>query len=438
MPTPLLVVNDQGTVIYLNQALLALGGWEINEESDLNLLNYVHPEDRESLAEAFLEIVASPGARVLGSGRPWAEIYVRMITADGETVPVEVVGAGGLLDPGVGGIIYEVRAARNRDLLGHVLDGLSHGASMHQMLSLVAEMIASPPLDMQAVILQSTDDQFIVVSSTSPELSDIVRGPIDELPWAAAESAPAFVELHELPDAMRTQLRAAGFQDVWHLAVESPLTDTTLRIVGASPTHHVPANGPRNRLVRARELAAAVLLRTQSGVLLEHAAKHDALTDLPNRAAFYRLTEAVNPMLQRAALHLHVDGIRPVSDEYGDDTGDAVRQIIADRLRSTCSSTDIVGRVGDDEFAVVRVPGIDDHDDALLQGAKDLAAELVSVLQEIIVVAGRPMVVSPSIGVAVATSGISTDHLLTWANAAMRDARRVGKGHIRQYGMSFD
>lgn len=440
MPTPVVVVDNNGKFIYMNQALLALGGWEVDPASDLDFLTYVHPQDRDALALAFLEIVESPGARILGSGRSWAEIYFRIITADGSSIPIELVGNGGLMDTSVGGIIYEVRPARTQDLLGRVLQGLSRGASMHHLLSLVGEMIAGPPLDMEAAIFQSTPDGGLVLaSSTSPKLTSALRWDLPDMPCGHHHKEPALVDRSEIPIALSERLTAAGFQDIWCVAVESPLTQNTLRIVAASPTHHVPANGPKNRIVRASELAAAVLLRTQADVLLEYAADHDPLTNLPNRAAFYQLAESLDPATERAALHLDLDGLKRVNTELGPACGDAVLQIVADRLRAICSSSDIIGRIGDDEFTVIAGSRIAEQDteETLVDHTMQLAYQLLEAVGDTVVVAGRPVNVSASIGVAIASPSISTDHLLTWADAAMHDAKTRGGGRVCRFGLGF-
>ena len=434
MPSPLLVVDATGEIIFANQALLALGDWDITTTSR-QVLDHVHPEDREALAEAFVDIVASPGARVLGTGRSWAEIYFRILRSDGTSVPVELIGAGGLMDEAVGGIIYEVRPARARSLLGRVLEGLSQGASMHQLLSIIATMIASPPLDLDAAILRSTNSgEWIVAASTSPVLSEALRGSSVGLPWHSPNDQPAFFDVVRLPENIAEKLIAHGFQDLWHVAVESPLTANTLRIIATSPTHHVPAAGPKSRLVHARELAAAVLLRTEADVLLEYAAAHDRLTDLPNRAAFYQQAESVDPMADRAAIHLNLDGLKQVNAALGPVTGDAILQIIADRLRVLTQTNDIIGRVTGDEFAILRVSdGSDDFATATMQ----LAEAVLTAVQDPVVVAGQSIAMATSVGVAFASGGLSTDHLLTWADAAMHDARQAGGGRIRRYGVAF-
>jgi diguanylate cyclase (GGDEF)-like protein len=248
-----------------------------------------------------------------------------------------------------------------------------------------------------------------------------------------------FVDQSMLPPVMNERLRSAGFHDVWYVAVESPLAETTLRIVAASPTHHVPANGPKNRLVRARELAAAVLLRAEADVLLEHAAAHDPLTDLPSRAAFHQLARSVDPLTERAALHLDLDGLKRINTEFGQSGGDAVLQIVADRLRVTCSPDDIIARVGDDEFTILLTADMwaDRAADSLPERSLKLAAAVLRAICDTVVVGGRPLNISASVDVATASPGVSTDHLLTWADAAMHNAKQRGGGRICRYGVTY-
>jgi len=436
LPSPLMVVNSAGNVIYANQAMFTLGGWTELPDSDTTIANFIDPEDAGETIEAFAEIIDSPQARVLGGGQPWSEIYLRVVRADGSTLPVEIVGSGGLRDEAVAGIIYEVRPAWTRNLLGRVLDGLSQGASMHHLLSLVAEMIASPPLDLDAVILQSAPDgTHYLAASTSPLLTDVASFLNDHVPWESSAKRPGYLPVASLPASSENRLGESEFQDLWHVSVESPLTPTTLRIIAVSPTRHVPSKGSLSRIIQGRELAAAVLLRSQSDVLLEYAAGQDLLTGLPNRAAFYQAVESIEPTQLRAALHLDLDGLRQVNDELGQATGDAVLRVVADRLRSMCRTKDVVGRLGDDEFSIVLAP-VDDLPDPS-DRAITLATAMLEAIRDTIVVAGRTLALSTSIGVAVAGPGVSTDHLLTWAEAAMHDAKRSGGGRICRFGVGF-
>ena len=94
---------------------------------------------------------------------------------------------------------------------------------------------------------------------------------------------------------------------------------------------------------------------------LEHAATHDSLTDLPNRALFLdRLAQALRHAARgKAPLTLamvDLDGFREVNTRHGHLGGDALLQAVAARTRACLRAADTVARVGGDEFAVL-LPG---------------------------------------------------------------------------------
>jgi len=67
----------------------------------------------------------------------------------------------------------------------------------------------------------------------------------------------------------------------------------------------------------------------------------------------------------------------------------------------------------------------------------NLALTIQLALSEPIVIAGRPVVISTSIGVAVAEPGVGTGELLSWANRAMQDAKAAGGNHLVRFGVTF-
>ena len=92
--------------------------------------------------------------------------------------------------------------------------------------------------------------------------------------------------------------------------------------------------------------------------LITHQATHDQLTGLANRLRFTReLREAVSRADEGAEsgalLYLDLDGFKPVNDQFGHETGDAVLMVVAQRLERCTRSSDVVARLGGDEFAVL-------------------------------------------------------------------------------------
>jgi diguanylate cyclase (GGDEF)-like protein len=202
----------------------------------------------------------------------------------------------------------------------------------------------------------------------------------------------------------------------------------------AADVVHVPANGPRQRLIEARDLGTAVLLRTQSSTLLAQAADIDPLTQLPNRPAFYQACDASSTDTERFILHLDLDGLKAVNHEMGPAAGDAVLRVVADRIRIACGAQSVLGRIGDDEFAILQsVP----NGRSLDIEPESLAKALLHVVADPVIVAGRGISVSASIGLARCSVGTATDQLLIWAEAAMHDAKQAGGNRIRKFSMTF-
>lgn len=87
-------------------------------------------------------------------------------------------------------------------------------------------------------------------------------------------------------------------------------------------------------------------------------ATHDSLTGLRNRAALIEHTEKALTQLQRtqsilAVLFIDLDGFKRVNDRYGHEAGDGVLQAVAQRLLAVTRPSDVLARVGGDEFVVL-------------------------------------------------------------------------------------
>jgi len=159
---------------------------------------------------------------------------------------------------------------------------------------------------------------------------------------------------------------------------------------------------------------------------LDHVARHDALTGLPNRVELQdRLQERLShsdgePVV---LLTMDLDRFKEINDTFGHHYGDQLLQQIGPRLRSVLSDADLVVRLGGDEFAVLLASG------GAAQAAR-VADHLLSVLQAAFVVAGNRLDVGASIGVAVSPNdGDDPATLLRCADVAMYVAKRDHSGY---------
>jgi diguanylate cyclase (GGDEF)-like protein len=163
-------------------------------------------------------------------------------------------------------------------------------------------------------------------------------------------------------------------------------------------------------------------------------ARHDPLTELPNRA---RLHELIDAELQRpgrppvTVLFLDVDGFKEVNDSLGHEVGDDLLRQLSERLagRTRTRTGDTVGRLGGDEF-VVLCPDCD------ADGAEALAQRFRSSFDRPFDLSGRLARLTASIGVATAgeddTETRSSD-LVRDADLAMYAAKAAGRNGVRTF-----
>lgn len=156
---------------------------------------------------------------------------------------------------------------------------------------------------------------------------------------------------------------------------------------------------------------------------LSHAARHDDLTDLPNRTL---LNDRLSAGIARAeryqrklgVVYLDLDDFKPINDHYGHETGDCLLQAVAKRLRDTMRQSDTVSRVGGDEF-IVSLEHIKSEEDAIAAASK-----LDRALKQTFSVLGNQISISASIGVAVYPDhGSDPATLLRHADQAMYTAK---------------
>lgn len=165
---------------------------------------------------------------------------------------------------------------------------------------------------------------------------------------------------------------------------------------------------------------------------LAHQASHDALTGLPNRAAFQDRAAAVLAAAGAAkvtgVLLLDLDGFKTVNDTLGHAAGDDLLVGVAARLRGAVRPGDTVARLGGDEF-VVLLPGLPDagHVD-------EIGGRILRRLTEPVTVGDTLLAARASIGAAVATGSLADPlDLVKRADVALYEAKAAGKGVLRRH-----
>ena len=170
--------------------------------------------------------------------------------------------------------------------------------------------------------------------------------------------------------------------------------------------------------------------RQRSEGCIAHMARHDALTDLPNRVLLRETLEHELKRVKRgeclAVLCLDLDQFKGVNDALGHPIGDELLKLVADRLRGCTREPDTVARLGGDEFAIIMTQMQQPNDAAVL--SKRIGESIVKPYQ----IEGHTIVTDISIGISVAPfDAMEADPLLRNADMALYGAKADGRGTFR-------
>jgi diguanylate cyclase (GGDEF)-like protein/PAS domain S-box-containing protein len=174
---------------------------------------------------------------------------------------------------------------------------------------------------------------------------------------------------------------------------------------------------------------------------LEHAALHDSLTGLSNRASFL---EHLELGLKRAArtgtgvgvLFIDLDNFKLVNDSFGHSAGDELLKAVGSRLQSAVRGMDVVARQGGDEFLIL-LTDLETQGDRTIaapRAAEVVASKVRTNLREPFLVEGIEIFVSASIGISLSPAdGDDAETLLKHADVAMYSVKDSGRDGYARY-----
>jgi len=171
---------------------------------------------------------------------------------------------------------------------------------------------------------------------------------------------------------------------------------------------------------------------------LDHLAHHDQLTGLPNRLYLAAhlpgdIEEAKQSGSVLAVLFLDLDRFKHVNDSRGHETGDKLLKTVAQRVRATVRTQDVVVRMGGDEFVVI-LKGVQDTSQV-----NETAERINQALSAPMVVDGRTLVTTVSIGVSLYPhDGADMGELLRHSDTAMYQAKDRGRNNFQLFSPGMD
>lgn len=313
---------------------------------------------------------------------------------------------------------YDVRAVRVGDAVSQTWRDVTERYEVARRIAESEEQFRLLAENSSDVVMRSTDGRLAWVA---PSLTRMLGwSPDDWIGHALAEFAhPADLELARLGDVENDGGR----------------TTTRLRMRAKDGGYHwveVHANKVPETLGGKRGIVAS--LRTIDDVVayeaeLQRRATFDDLTGALKRDEAIRLLTSMasywrDPGRESAVLFCDIDGFKQINDTYGHVSGDRVLRTVADRIRGAVRTSDVLARMGGDEFLVV-LDGIHDMAEALriAEQIRASASAPISAMQ-------RTIRVTLSIGVILRKPGEDPDELISRADTAMYAAKRAGRDRV--------
>ncbi len=425
------VVDRAGTITFVSRAGEEMLGYAESDLLGRHMAEFIDPSDLEESLTAFTSIQ--------GDQTRWPPALIALLGPDGSTVPTEVSGHGTFDDDVIGGAVYSVHRMDETMHLHRILAAMATGDPLSETLRLVTEMVGVPPLHLDTAVLHDRSEDgsrftTVAAGALAGTVRQLLADPPDGAPWAADRlepvgraDAPLLTLVEDLPVAAR-QLLSGTHHECW----VSPLGNDASGVIGVlvvvtrQPT--LPGTTIRQRMRRARDVCELAFVQRDHEDQLRHAALHDGLTNIPNRARFFDALEhgvgrRGGPLT--GVLYLDLDGFKPLNDTHGHGFGDRVLVEVASRIDGALRPHDLAARLGGDEFAVL----LEDLGDEVEAAA--IADRVLAAVSAPLDIDGVAAAVGASVGVAVGSSTGDRARLLHAADQAMYEAKRAGAGTVR-------
>ena len=225
--------------------------------------------------------------------------------------------------------------------------------------------------------------------------------------------------------------KAAGLQEV-----QNQRKDGTIFWNQISTSFHTTSLGDQYVVSVCRDVTSSIAKEKQLEAKsreLAHSASHDDLTGASNRMA---LSQFLNDELDKArvngtrvgVLHIDLDKFKLVNDRHGHLAGDAVLIAVAKRARRTIRETDMLARVGGDEF-VIACPGL-----SKVSELQSIGKAVASAVNGTVTWQNSALTCQISVGAALSHPSIrSAEEMLQQSDFALYDVKQTGRGRVATY-----
>ena len=393
-------INRNGIFTFANHAFLSAIGLSPELITGRKWQEVIHPDDIEQTKTALSRALSGPNYR--------AEVESRLLQIDG---PHWIAWEGNGIEDELGEY-FEVQAV-GRDI--------------------TKQKVAESSLRTAGLVYETTSEAMVVTTpdgvilAINPAFSEMTGYSKEEVIGQSTRILQSGRHDKFFYAAMWEELNATGHWkgEIWNKRKNGEIFPELLTI----NTVYEEDGAVAQRVALFSDISEEK--RTQE-VIWQHA-NFDTLTKLPNRRMFLeRLEQEIKTSrrtgLPLALLFIDLDRFKEVNDTLGHEQGDILLQEAAKRLLNCVRETDVVGRLGGDEFTII-LTGIED------QGSVDRVAELIlDSIVEPFQLESTMAYVSASIGITLyPEDAADVGNLLKNSDQAMYASKKLGRNRFNYF-----
>ncbi len=351
-------------------------------------------------------------------------------------------------------IIREVNDRRYSEMLlsgqNHILHLLSSNLHLPEILQEICLFVESFNPNWVCSIQMLDDDKRNFISSVGNKFPAFLQIQIPGQQVTHGNGIWCSAILHGQPASSLDLIHSPGMQFVngieslgnYPQGVAWPITGKNGQVLGSMTVLSRNTDVPEQRDLGVFSIAVDI-----SGIAIEgrrsenkilRLAHYDELTGLPNRFLYNQHLAKALALAERnhthlAVLFLDLDRFKNINDTFGHDAGDHVLQTVSRNFRSCLRESDVVARIGGDEFILL----IENYQD--VRDLSEVAGKLLHEASRPFEISGQECQLSASIGIAsFPEDGKDAQTLLKNADIAMYKAKNKGKDNYQFYAAEMN
>jgi diguanylate cyclase len=407
-PLGVILLDRAGKWTFTNTSMQDMLGYTLRELSRMDIRSLAHPDELDDIFQRWNQLLEQRvnsykiTRRFRRKDGSWVWVHCAVSLArDDEGEPLHFIAQVESLEERR---LAETRLANEREFLRTTLDSIGDavitadaGGSISYMNDAAVELVGRPAAATEHQPLREV--LLLKMADTGADAPDIIE---------LCRREKAAMERDEPCSLQRP--------------------DGSVRYVSDSVTPVLDTDGELSGFVIVLHDVTLSLQRTRE---LHHRADHDALTSLLNRAAFERRVHDAFALAQRVGtpsslIAVDLDKFKSVNDSAGHAAGDSVLRHVAAVLRRSVRPSDVVGRVGGDEFSILLIDCDPVRSHEVASRLRDVLNPLLSSWEGVTHATGA------SLGLAHSNAGFSDPG--EWAKAADHacyESKHKGRGALQ-------